>query len=151
MQGGGFEPPKAEPAGLQPAPFGHSGTPAERAIVARPPSRPYHRGVERFDVLVVGAGLDGRSRATYLYHIVDNAWSMKEFGHQAVVWQTAVMPTVAIECLANGSWSGAGVVGPEALPSEPFLELLDDHGVEWEWDDYKMPERTPEGDVTRFG
>ncbi len=28
MQGGGFEPPKAEPAGLQPAPFGHSGTPA---------------------------------------------------------------------------------------------------------------------------
>ncbi len=100
---------------------------------------------------VIGAGLDGRPRATYLYHIVDNAWSMKEFGHQAVVWQTAVMPTVAIECLANGSWSSAGVVGPEALPSEPFLELLDDHGVEWEWDDYKMPERTPEGDVTRFG
>ncbi len=28
MQGGGFEPPKAEPAGLQPAPFGHSGIPA---------------------------------------------------------------------------------------------------------------------------
>ena len=35
MQGGGFEPPKAEPAGLQPAPFGHSGTPAGWAIVAR--------------------------------------------------------------------------------------------------------------------
>ena len=100
---------------------------------------------------VIGAGLDGRPRATYLYHIVDNAWSMKEFGHQAVVWQTAVMPTVAIECLANGSWSGAGVVGPEALPSEPFLELLDDHGVEWEWDDYDMPARTPQGDVNRFG
>ena len=28
VQGGGFEPPKAEPAGLQPAPFGHSGIPA---------------------------------------------------------------------------------------------------------------------------
>ena len=28
MQGRGFEPLKAEPAGLQPAPFGHSGTPA---------------------------------------------------------------------------------------------------------------------------
>ena len=100
---------------------------------------------------VVGAGLDGRPRATYLYHIVDNAWSMKEFGHQAVVWQTAVMPTVAIECLANGSWNGAGVVGPEALPSEPFLDVLDDHGVEWEWDDYNMPDRTPQGDVTRYG
>ena len=33
MQGRGFEPLKAEPAGLQPAPFGHSGTPAAGAIV----------------------------------------------------------------------------------------------------------------------
>ena len=27
VEGGGFEPPKAEPADLQSAPFGHSGTP----------------------------------------------------------------------------------------------------------------------------
>ena len=36
MQGRGFEPLKAEPAGLQPAPFGHSGTPARFGIVAAP-------------------------------------------------------------------------------------------------------------------
>ena len=66
MQGGGFEPPKAEPAGLQPAPFGHSGTPAGRAIVARLPSRAYHRDVERFDVLVVGAGPAGSAAAIRL-------------------------------------------------------------------------------------
>ena len=41
-------------------------------------------------------------REIYLYHVVDNAWSMREFGHQAVVWQTAVMPAVAIELLATG-------------------------------------------------
>ncbi len=29
VEGGGFEPPKAEPADLQSAPFGHSGTPPE--------------------------------------------------------------------------------------------------------------------------
>jgi len=28
------------------------------------------------------------------------------------------------------------VLGPEALPAGPFLELLDLQGVEWEWDDY---------------
>ena len=66
MQGGGFEPPKAEPAGLQPAPFGHSGTPAGRAIVARRPSRAYHRDMERFDVLVVGAGPAGSAAAMRL-------------------------------------------------------------------------------------
>jgi saccharopine dehydrogenase-like NADP-dependent oxidoreductase len=86
---------------------------------------------------VKGTGLDGEPREVYLYHIVDNAWSMKEFGHQAVVWQTAVMPAVAIELMANGAWSASGVVGPEALPPEPFLELLDEHGTEWEWADYR--------------
>jgi geranylgeranyl reductase family protein len=66
VQGGGFEPPKAEPAGLQPAPFGHSGTPAGRAIVAGRGRRAYDRGVERFDVLVVGAGPAGSATAIHL-------------------------------------------------------------------------------------
>ena len=66
MQGGGFEPPKAEPAGLQPAPFGHSGIPARRAIVAASRITPYDRGVERFDVLVVGAGPAGSATALHL-------------------------------------------------------------------------------------
>ncbi len=29
VEGGGFEPPKAEPSDLQSDPFGHSGTPPE--------------------------------------------------------------------------------------------------------------------------
>ena len=39
---------------------------------------------------------------------------------------------------------------PKRCPSEPFLDVLDDHGVEWEWDDYNMPDRTPQGDVSRY-
>jgi saccharopine dehydrogenase-like NADP-dependent oxidoreductase len=93
---------------------------------------------------VRGLGLDGERREVYLYHIVDNAWSMEEFGHQAVVWQTAVMPAVAIELMATGQWTGRGVVGPEALPSEPFLELLDQHGMEWEWAEYSDKAPAPE-------
>ena len=90
---------------------------------------------------VRGVGNEGEDRSIYLYHVVDNAWSMREFGHQAVVWQTAVMPAVAIEMLATGAWSGAGVVGPEAFSADPFLELLDEQGVEWEWDDWPAPVR----------
>jgi saccharopine dehydrogenase-like NADP-dependent oxidoreductase len=94
---------------------------------------------------VRGIGLNGEPREVYVYHVVDNAWSMREFGHQAVVWQTAVMPAVAIELMAHGMWSGIGIVGPEALPAQPFLDLLDDHGTEWEWDDYldRAPSPTP--------
>ena len=73
---------------------------------------------------VTGRGLDGNPRRTYLYHVVDNEWSMAEFGAQCVVWQTAINPVVALELLATGVWSGAGVRGPESFDAVPFLDLL---------------------------
>ncbi len=88
---------------------------------------------------VTGKGKDGRPRAVYLYHVSDNEWTMAEYGAQAVVWQTAMNPVVALELLSSGAWSGTGVLGPEAMPSEPFLDLLKDgYGQEW-----KMEERQP--------
>ena len=73
---------------------------------------------------VTGTGKDGNPRRTYLYHVVDNEWSMAEFGAQCVVWQTAINPVVALELLATGVWSGTGVRGPESLDAVPFLDLL---------------------------
>jgi len=80
---------------------------------------------------VTGTGTDGAPREVYLYHVVDNAWSMAEYGSQAVVWQTAVNPVVALELIDSGAWSGTGVLGPEALPAAPFLDLLTDYGSPW--------------------
>jgi len=80
---------------------------------------------------VTGTGKDGNPRSTYLYHVVDNQWSMAEYGHQCVVWQTAINPVVALELLANGTWTGSGVLGPEAFDSVPFLDLLTAYGSPW--------------------
>jgi saccharopine dehydrogenase (NAD+, L-lysine-forming) len=77
--------------------------------------------------LVTGIGTDGRPRKTYLFHVVDNEWSMREYGSQAVVWQTALNPVVALELLREGTWAGTGVHGPEAFPARPFLEKLEEH------------------------
>jgi saccharopine dehydrogenase (NAD+, L-lysine-forming) len=74
---------------------------------------------------------DGAPREVYLYHVVDNEWSMAEYGSQAVVWQTAINPVVALELLATGVWSGVGVLGPEAFPPRPFLDLLTAYGSPW--------------------
>jgi len=82
-------------------------------------------------VYVTGRGKDGEPLSTYLYHVVDNAWSMLEYGHQCVVWQTAVNPVIALELLARGTWTGAGVLGPEAFDAVPFLDLLTEHGSPW--------------------
>ena len=73
---------------------------------------------------VTGTGKDGMPRRTYLYHVSDNADTMRDYGAQCVVWQTAINPVVALELLANGTWSGAGVLGPEAFDAVPFLDLL---------------------------
>jgi saccharopine dehydrogenase-like NADP-dependent oxidoreductase len=80
---------------------------------------------------VKGTGKDGTARQVYLYHVVDNEWSMREYGAQAVVWQTALNPVVALELLAIGAWSGVGVLGPEALPPRPFLDLVNAYGSPW--------------------
>jgi saccharopine dehydrogenase (NAD+, L-lysine forming) len=89
------------------------------------------RGKTCAGVQVTGTGKDGGPRSTYLYHVVDNEWSMREYGHQCVVWQTAVNPVVALELLARGTWSGAGVLGPEAFDAVPFLDLLTEYGAPW--------------------
>jgi saccharopine dehydrogenase (NAD+, L-lysine forming) len=95
-------------------------------------------GVTCAGTWVTGTGTEGGPREVYLYHVVDNAWSMREYGSQAVVWQTAVNPVVALELIDAGTWSGAGVLGPEAFPAGPFLDLLSDYGSPW-----SMEERTP--------
>jgi saccharopine dehydrogenase-like NADP-dependent oxidoreductase len=88
---------------------------------------------------VTGTGKDGKPREVYLYHLADNERSMREWGAQAVVWQTALGPSVALELLAEGVWAGAGVLGPEAFDSVPFLDLLrGDYGQE-----VGIDERTP--------
>jgi saccharopine dehydrogenase-like NADP-dependent oxidoreductase len=71
---------------------------------------------------------DGAPREVYLYHVADNAETMREYGNQAVVWQTAVNPVVALELLATGAWKATGVVGPEAFDAVPFLNLLAAYG-----------------------
>jgi saccharopine dehydrogenase (NAD+, L-lysine forming) len=88
-------------------------------------------GVTCAGTWVTGTGRGGTPREVYLHHVVDNAWSMAEYGSQAVVWQTAVNPVVALELIDSGVWSGAGVLGPEALPASPFLELFTDYGSPW--------------------
>jgi saccharopine dehydrogenase-like NADP-dependent oxidoreductase len=96
------------------------------------------RGLTCAGTWVRGTGTDGAPREVYLHHVVDNAWSMAEYGSQAVVWQTAVNPVVALELIDSGAWSGRGVLGPEALPAGPFLDLLTDYGSPW-----ACEERTP--------
>ena len=87
--------------------------------------------------LVSGIDRQGSDRSVYLYHVADNEETMREYGSQAVVWQTAINPVLALELLADGTWKGAGVLGPESFDAVPFLDRMREAG----WD-YGMVERS---------
>ena len=80
---------------------------------------------------VAGLNKEGKPYACYIYNVVDNEWSMKNYGDQAVVWQTAINPVIAMELIAKGTWKPAGVVGPEWLEPKPFLDLIASYGSSW--------------------
>ena len=97
-------------------------------------------------VWVTGTGKDGQPRSTYLYHVADNEQTMREDNSQAVVWQTAINPVIALELLARGTWSGTGVLGPEAFDAKPFLELLaapkpEGYGSPWGMREQPFPQQ----------
>jgi saccharopine dehydrogenase-like NADP-dependent oxidoreductase len=75
-------------------------------------------------VLITGKDKSGKDRATYIYHVADNAETMAEYDAQCVVAQTAFNPVIALELIAEGQWKGAGVIGPELFDPKPFLELM---------------------------
>ena len=88
---------------------------------------------------VTGTGKDGKPREVYLHHVVDTEETWARDAAQAVVWQTAINPVIALELLANGSWSGVGVLGPEAFDPLPYLDLLNAYGSPWGLDERTAP------------
>lgn len=72
---------------------------------------------------------DGQERQVYLYHVADNATTMREWHTQAVLWQTALCPVVALEMLITKKWEDVGVYGPDHFDALPYLNALGDYGT----------------------
>jgi saccharopine dehydrogenase (NAD+, L-lysine forming) len=81
---------------------------------------------------------DGAPREVFLYQMTDAEQSWRDFGLQAVGWQTGFNPVIAMQLLAEGAWAGSGVLGPEAFPARPYLDALSASGIHW-----AMEEREP--------
>jgi saccharopine dehydrogenase-like NADP-dependent oxidoreductase len=69
----------------------------------------------------------GRAREVYLYQVADNSQCMKRWGCQAVVAQTAFSPVIGWDLIEHGQWKGAGVLGPEAFDSVPFMDKMSEY------------------------
>ena len=101
---------------------------APRDVVAACLPDPAHLGDKMFGKTCAGTWVkgkkDGKPRQVYIYQVADNETCMKKYGVQAVVWQTAVNPVIAMELLDEGIWKGPGVFGPEAFDPDPFMQRM---------------------------
>ena len=101
---------------------------APRDVVAACLPDPAHLGDKMFGKTCAGTWVkgkkDGKPRQVYLYQVADNETCMKKYGVQAVVWQTAVNPVIAMELLHEGVWQARGVFGPEAFDPDPFMQRM---------------------------
>ena len=108
---------------------------APRDVVAACLPDPAHLGDQMFGKTCAGTWIkgtkDGKPRQVYLYQVADNETCMKNYGVQAVVWQTAVGPVIAWDLLQSGVWKGKGVLGPEAFDPDPFMELMPTYDFPW--------------------
>jgi saccharopine dehydrogenase-like NADP-dependent oxidoreductase len=100
------------------------------AVVGPPESDPTEAS-SCVGVLVSGVGRDRSPRSTYLYHAVDDDWTLREYGCRSAEWHPAVGVVVALELLAGQVWVGDGVVGAEAFDPVPYLDLLSELAPPW--------------------
>lgn len=105
---------------------------APRDVVAACLPDPAHLGERMSGKTCAGTWVkgrkDGQPREIYLYQVADNETCMRRWGCQAVVAQTAFSAVIAMDLLEHGQWQGVGVLGPEAFPSEPFMEKMAAYG-----------------------
>jgi saccharopine dehydrogenase (NAD+, L-lysine-forming) len=104
-----------------------------RDVVAAVVPDPVTMGDKMVGRAIVGTWVigskDGKPREVFLYQMADAADTLRTTGSQVVGWQTGFNPVLAMELLANGTWSGSGVLGPEAFDAAPYLALMDRYGI----------------------
>ena len=74
---------------------------------------------------------NGQERSFYIYNVTDHEKVYAELGVQATAYQTGVPPVIAAELMANGRWSGVGVMSPEQFDPDPFMTRLGAMGMPW--------------------
>jgi saccharopine dehydrogenase (NAD+, L-lysine forming) len=81
----------------------------------------------------IATGLkDGVEKTYYIYNICDHEDAFAETGNQAVSYTTGVPAMIGAAMLVQGLWSGAGVFNIEQFDPDPFMDMLNKHGLPWQ-------------------
>lgn len=83
--------------------------------------------------IITGPAIDGSGEKTvYVYNVCDHEECFAEVGSQAVSYTTGVPAMIGAALMVQGVWAGAGVFNTEQLDPDPFMAMLDEHGLPWQ-------------------
>jgi len=81
----------------------------------------------------IATGLkDGKQHTYYIYNICDHEECYAETGNQAVSYTTGVPAMIGAAMILTGKWSGSGVFNMEQMDPDPYMEMLNQHGLPWQ-------------------
>lgn len=74
---------------------------------------------------------DGEDKTAYIYNISDHQACFAELGSQAVSYTTGVPAMIGAAMMIKQVWQGKGVFNIEQFDPDPFMEMLNQHGLPW--------------------
>jgi saccharopine dehydrogenase (NAD+, L-lysine-forming) len=96
------------------------------------------RGNTNIGVIATGEALDGPNgekrgeKTFYINNICSHEAAYEETGNQAVSYTTGVPAMVGAALMVQGIWKGEGVFNMEEMDPDPFMEMLNEHGLPWQ-------------------
>ncbi|MEY4256707.1 MAG: hypothetical protein RLZZ141_1934, partial [Pseudomonadota bacterium] len=102
-----------------------------KALLPEPSSLgPRTRGKTNIGTIATGAK-NGQQKTFYIRNICDHEEAYAETGSQAISYTTGVPAMIGAALMVTGQWTGAGVFNMEQLDPDPFMDLLNNHGLPW--------------------
>ncbi len=93
---------------------------------------PTTKGKTNIGVIATGEALDGSGEKTfYIKNICDHEEAYAETGNQAVSYTTGVPAMIGSAMMLGGQWRGKGVFNMEEFDPDPFMDMLNQHGLPW--------------------
>ena len=96
------------------------------------------RGKTNIGVIATGEK-NGEGKTIYVLNICDHETAFAETGSQAVSYTTGVPAMIGAALMLTGKWKGAGVFNMEQLDPDPFMEMLNRHGLPWQTRELASP------------
>jgi saccharopine dehydrogenase (NAD+, L-lysine forming) len=104
-----------------------------KAVLPEPSSLgPTTKGKTNIGCIATGLAKDGTEKTLYIYNICDHEECYEETGNQAVSYTTGVPAMIGAALIVKGLWRGHGVYNMEQFNPDPFMEMLNQHGLPWQ-------------------